>query len=184
MKFAHQMTFSLACGPVLSSAFPIPALMLEAAARESRHMFRVTNDARFWDRAARKYAAGPIADIAGYERTLERTRHYLKGNEAAFEFGCGTGTTALRLAPSVGRIVATDLSSEMIAIARDKAKAEGCSNATFEVTRPEAAPWPDETFDVAFGFNVLHWWRSAKQRRGASIGCCGPAGSSFPRRRA
>jgi ubiquinone/menaquinone biosynthesis C-methylase UbiE len=44
----------------------------------------------------------------------------------------------------------------MIAIAREKAKAEGCTNATFEVARPEAAPWPDGTFDVAFGFNVLH----------------------------
>jgi ubiquinone/menaquinone biosynthesis C-methylase UbiE len=119
-------------------------------------MFRVANDAQFWDRGARKYAADPIADIAGYERTLERTRHYLKGDEAAFEFGCGTGTTALRLAPSVGRIVATDLSGEMIAIAREKAKAEGCSNATFEVARPEAAPWANESFDVAFGFNVLH----------------------------
>ena len=119
-------------------------------------MFRAANDAQFWDRAARKYAASAVADIAGYERTLERTQHYLKGNETAFEFGCGTGTTALRLAPSVGRIVATDLSSEMIAIAREKANAEGCRNATFEVARPEAAAWPDGTFDVAFGFNVLH----------------------------
>ena len=119
-------------------------------------MFRTADDAHFWDRAARKYATDPIADIAGYERTLERTRHYLKGDEAAFEFGCGTGTTALRLAPFVGRIVATDISGEMIAIAREKAKAEGCGNATFEVARPEAAPWPDGSFDVALGFNVLH----------------------------
>ncbi|KRR07644.1 ubiquinone biosynthesis protein UbiE [Bradyrhizobium jicamae] len=119
-------------------------------------MFRLVSDAQFWDRAARKYASDPIADMAGYERTLERTRHYLKGVEAAFEFGCGTGTTALKLAPSVGRIVATDVSGEMIAIAREKAKAEGCSNATFEVARPERAPWPDGSFDVAFGFNVLH----------------------------
>lgn len=119
-------------------------------------MFRIADDARFWDRVARKYAAHEIADVAGYERTLERTRHYLKGDAAAFEFGCGTGTTALRLAPSVGRIVATDISSEMIAIAREKASAEGCSNATFEVARPEAAPWPDGSFDVALAFNLLH----------------------------
>ena len=119
-------------------------------------MFRAVSDTQFWDRAARKYATSPISDIAGYERTLERTRHYLKGDETAFEFGCGTGTTALRLAPFVARIMATDVSGEMIAIAREKAKAEGQGNATFEVARPEAAPWPDGTFDVAFGFNVLH----------------------------
>jgi ubiquinone/menaquinone biosynthesis C-methylase UbiE len=118
-------------------------------------MSRTADDAQFWDRAARKYATDPIADIAGYERTLERTRHYLKGDETAFEFGCGTGTTALKLAPFVQRIVATDISAEMIAIAREKAKAEGCRNATFEVARPEAA-WPDGSFDVALGFNVLH----------------------------
>lgn len=119
-------------------------------------MFGVVDDTRFWDRIARKYATHKIADVAGYERTLERTRHYLGGHEQAFEFGCGTGTTALKLAPSVGHITATDISSEMIAIARDKARAEGCGNATFEVARPEAAPWPDGSFDVAFGFNVLH----------------------------
>jgi ubiquinone/menaquinone biosynthesis C-methylase UbiE len=129
--------------------------MLEATGQGAT-MFRAVNDAKFWDRIARKYAADPIADMAGYERTLEQTRHYLKGDETAFEFGCGTGTTALKLAPFVARIVATDISGEMIAIAREKAQAEGCANAAFEVTRPEAVPWPDGSFDVAFGFNVLH----------------------------
>ncbi|MGH6736430.1 MAG: class I SAM-dependent methyltransferase [Methyloceanibacter sp.] len=119
-------------------------------------MFRIANDARFWDRAARKYEASPIADLAGYERSLERTRDYLKSGDTVVEFGCGTGTTALKLAPSVGRIVATDISSEMIAIAREKAEAEGRTNVTFEVAALDAAPWPDGTFDVALSFNVLH----------------------------
>ena len=119
-------------------------------------MFRTADDAQFWNRAARKYSTDPITDMAGYERTLERVRHYLKGNETAFEFGCGTGTTALRLAPSVGRMVASDISGEMIAIAREKARDEGCGNVTFEVAQPEAGLWPDRSFDIAFGFNILH----------------------------
>jgi len=114
------------------------------------------NDARFWDRIARKYAADVIADPTGYERTLERTRHYLKAGDAVLEVGCGTGTTALKLAPSVARFVATDISSEMIAIAREKAAAEGCANAAFEVARADAANTPDGTFDVVLSFNVLH----------------------------
>ena len=117
-------------------------------------MFSATNNTRFWDRTARKYAADPISDMAGYERTLARTRHYLKPDHVVFEFGCGTGTTALALAPAVGRIVATDLSGEMIAIAREKV-AQGAPNVAFEVATPDAASWP-ETFDVALGFNVLH----------------------------
>jgi ubiquinone/menaquinone biosynthesis C-methylase UbiE len=119
-------------------------------------MLNIANDARFWDRIARKYSTDPIADLDGYERTLERTRHYLGRDDVAFEFGCGTGTTALKLAPSVERIVATDISGEMIAIAREKASAEGCTNVAFEVATPDAAPWPDASFDAALGFNVLH----------------------------
>lgn len=119
-------------------------------------MVRHANDARFWDRTARKYAAGAITDMAGYERTLARTRHYLRGDDTALEFGCGTGTTALRLAPFLGRILATDISGGMIAIARERAAAEGRANATFEVATPDAAPWPDASFDVALGFNLLH----------------------------
>ncbi|MGO4739134.1 class I SAM-dependent methyltransferase [Bosea sp. 2KB_26] len=119
-------------------------------------MTQIAKDTRFWDRAARKYAAGPIADMAGYERTLERTQHYLKGSDTVLEFGCGTGTTALRLAPHVGRIVATDISGEMIGIARGKAQAADCGNVAFEVATPGAISEPDATFDVALGFNVLH----------------------------
>ena len=119
-------------------------------------MFSIADDAGFWDRIARKYAADPIADMAGYERTLARTRHYLERDHVVFEFGCGTGTTALKLAPHVGRIVATDISGEMIAIARGKAEAEGGGNAEFEVATPDTASWPDGAFDVALGFNILH----------------------------
>jgi ubiquinone/menaquinone biosynthesis C-methylase UbiE len=113
-------------------------------------------DQRFWDRAARKYASDPIADMAGYERSLDHTQRYLKASDSVFEFGCGTGTTALRLAPSVASYLATDLSSEMIAIAREKAADAACANITFEVATANATPAPAARFDVALAFNVLH----------------------------
>jgi ubiquinone/menaquinone biosynthesis C-methylase UbiE len=119
-------------------------------------MPRTIDDARFWDRTARKYAADVIADPAGYERTLERTQHYLRAADAVLEVGCGTGTTALRLAPCVASLVATDVSGEMIAIAREKAAAQGCVNAVFETARADAPDRPDGSFDVVLAFNVLH----------------------------
>jgi ubiquinone/menaquinone biosynthesis C-methylase UbiE len=111
---------------------------------------------RFWDRIARKYAADPIKDMDGYERTLDRTRHYLNDTDAVLEFGCGTGTTALRLAPHVARMVATDLSHEMIAIAREKKTSHAGSNVEFAVAAPEGAPWPDSSFDAVLAFNLWH----------------------------
>lgn len=113
-------------------------------------------DAHFWDRIARKYAADPIKDMAGYERTLERTRHFLRPGGTVLELGCGTGTTALTLAPHVSRIVATDVSSEMIAIARERAAAQNGSNADFAVATPNSVPWPEGSFDAVLAFNLLH----------------------------
>lgn len=120
------------------------------------------DDARFWDRLARKYAAHPVSDPAGYERTLERTRHYLSSTNRVLEFGCGTGTTALKLAPFVAHILASDISKEMIAIAKEKAAAENCSNATFEVATLDNNSWSNSAFDAVIGFNILHLLRDRR----------------------
>jgi ubiquinone/menaquinone biosynthesis C-methylase UbiE len=115
-----------------------------------------TEGARFWDRAARKYATDPIKDMRGYERTLDRINHLVSSTDTVLEIGCGTGTTALRLAPSVSRMIATDVSSEMIAIAREKATAQACQNGEFSVATVEQAPGPDGTYDAVIALNLLH----------------------------
>ena len=119
-------------------------------------MLRSTDDARFWDGIARKYAAGRIKDMDGYERTLACTRNMLGSSDNVLELGCGTGTTALRLAPSVSRIVASDVSSEMIAIAKEKAIAQGCQNAEFTVATAAGAAGADNTYDAVLALNLLH----------------------------
>lgn len=119
-------------------------------------MATATRDARFWDRTARKYATDPIADMPGYERSRQRTRELLSATDHVLEIGCGTGTTALSLAPSVARIVATDVSSEMIAIAREKAADARCANIDFHVAPAEATPAHPGGFDAVLAFNVLH----------------------------
>ena len=119
-------------------------------------MLRSINDARFWDGIARKYSADRIKDMDGYERTVERTRDMLSSSDTVLELGCGTGTTALRLAPSVSSIVANDVSSEMIAIAREKAIAQGCQNAEFAVAAAAAAAGEENAYDAVLAFNLLH----------------------------
>ncbi len=119
-------------------------------------MRRDTDDEHFWDRAARKYARDPIKDMSGYTRTLESTRQRLRDTDTVLELGCGTGTTALSLAPTVARLVGTDVSGEMIAIAREKAGAQGCGNVEFVVSPADRALRPDASFDAVLAFNLLH----------------------------
>ncbi len=119
-------------------------------------MLRTIDDARFWDGIARKYATTRIKDMPGYERTIERTHHFLRSSDTVLEIGCGTGTTALKLAPFVARIVGSDVSNEMVAIAQEKAIAHGCQNAEFTVAAAESGPGLDGSYDAVLAFNLLH----------------------------
>ncbi len=119
-------------------------------------MLRTLDDARFWNRIARKYASDTIKDMPGYERTVERTRHVLKSTDTLLEVGCGTGTTALKLAPCVSQITASDVSSEMIAIAREKALSQSRHNAEFTVGNAERIEGAEGAYDVVLAFNLLH----------------------------
>ncbi|GJM13486.1 MAG: SAM-dependent methyltransferase [Pseudohongiella sp.] len=110
----------------------------------------------FWDKKAEKYAKSPIADEETYNRKLETTRRYLNADSTVFEFGCGTGTTALKHAPFAKHIVATDISPKMIEIASGKAKAEGITNVEFLVSTLEDFDAPDGSFDVVMAHNILH----------------------------
>lgn len=117
------------------------------------------SDARFWDRISRRYAKDTIADPGGYERTLDRTRALLTSADHVLELGCGTGTTALRLAGDVRSYLATDLSAGMIAIAREKLSANVVPSLAFQVAALEVSIFEAERYDVVLGFNYLHMIR-------------------------
>lgn len=113
------------------------------------------SDAHFWDRTSSRYARSAISDQAGYERTLERTRALLKSQDRVLELGCGTGTTALRLADHVQSYLATDISTGMIAIAEQKQATAPIPGLSFRVATVEALA-PGEGFDAILGFSYLH----------------------------
>ncbi|MBX9615168.1 MAG: methyltransferase domain-containing protein [Caulobacteraceae bacterium] len=117
------------------------------------------SDARFWDRIARKYARDAIADPGGYERTLERTRALLSPDDEVLELGCGTGSTALRLAGDVQGYLATDLSAAMIAIAGEKLSAGAVPTLAFRIATAESSLLEAGSFSAVLGFNYLHMVR-------------------------
>lgn len=132
--------------------------------------------ARFWNRIARKYAADPIADLPGYETTLRRVQGLLTGEMSVLEVGCGTGSTALRLAPFTRRLLATDVSDEMIAIAREKLAAEPMQQLAFAVTDADALAVGSGEYDVVLAFNLLHLVSDLDGALGSAVQALRPGG--------
>ena len=110
---------------------------------------------KFWNRMAKRYIAGPIADPAIYDEKLARTRACFTPDTTLFEFGCGSGMTARKHARHVKTVTAIDYSLAMIAHARDAAKTEGITNISFETGSLER--WPgSQRFDIVMRMSILH----------------------------
>lgn len=112
--------------------------------------------AAFWNGIADKYAQSPIKDMDAYTYTLERTRSYLSARDHVLELGSGTGSTALLLAPSVEKYVCSDISDRMMAIAKEKADAEGIRNLDIITADALDQGFKSGSYDAVLGFNLLH----------------------------
>ena len=110
--------------------------------------------AAFWNRVARRYAAMPMRKPETWEETLARTARHLHPGAQVLELGCGTGSTALRLAPHVAHYTATDDAAEMIAIATERAADLPTLHPL--QARPGDGSLPRGPFDAVMAFNLLH----------------------------
>ena len=109
----------------------------------------------FWDRVASDYSKQPISDVENYARKLAATQALMRPDMKVLELGCGTGSTALEHAPHVASIEATDISSAMIAIGREKAEQAGIENVSFRQCGVEDLEG-DEQYDMVLALNLLH----------------------------
>lgn len=116
----------------------------------------MTTTSAFWDKIADRCASRPVGDVDSYEHTLDRTRNYLSSQDCVLELGCGTGTTALKLAPFTGPYVATDFAARMVSIGQGKLDraTDAPKNLSFE--QSDIATAPQGPFDVVLAFNLLH----------------------------
>ena len=111
-------------------------------------------EAKFWDKIAPGYAKKPISDVASYEKMMDRVRSYLKATDRVLELGCGTGSTAILLAPLADSYIAGDISGGMLEIGEEKRVAAGVDNLSFRQGATDA--FAGERFDVVMGFNLFH----------------------------
>jgi len=128
--------------------------------RLARHLVLVPTEKSmtaqaFWDRIAPKYARKPVDDPGAYEARLAFVASLLRPKDRVLEIGCGTGTTALRLARGVDHYTATDGSRAMVRIADSKLGAKAPTNVTF-LQADAAEGVRGAPFDAICAFSLLH----------------------------
>ena len=74
------------------------------------------------------------------------------GTEVALDSGCGTGSLAFALAPSVAEVVAVDLREDYLAAGRESAP----GNVSFVAGDATALPFKYAQFDIAGCHRILH----------------------------
>jgi ubiquinone/menaquinone biosynthesis C-methylase UbiE len=83
-----------------------------------------------------------------FQRYKDRSLELLDGSNdlSALDVGCGLGDDVVRLKRRFGRAIGIDSSSEFIAEAIRRHRAEGCE---FHCADATALPFKDEEFDAA-----------------------------------
>jgi SAM-dependent methyltransferase len=94
---------------------------------------------------------------AGRARADRRARLFvarggIRPGARVLELGCGTGEFTRRIVPAGARVVALDLSGDLLV----KAHAKVGDRAAFVRGNAQVLPFPDGVFDVVYGCSVLH----------------------------
>ncbi|MEE2778353.1 MAG: methyltransferase domain-containing protein [Acidobacteriota bacterium] len=109
------------------------------------------------------YTHGHQRSVVGQHarRTAETCAQFLlprlQASMRVLDVGCGPGTITAGLANRVpdGKVIGVDVSSEVLAGARDHCAAAALSNVTFEEASVYGLRFDEATFDVAYAHQVL-----------------------------
>ncbi len=111
-----------------------------------------TNPRDAYDRWAAQYDTD-ANDTRDLNAEVLRKQTFIENDDAVLELGCGTGLNTEWLAAQARHVVATDVSDEMLAWARERIDPEVVTLRTLDVTEP----WPFEArrFDAVVATLVL-----------------------------
>lgn len=111
---------------------------------------------RFWRVQARRYDRAIELLNRRFHAMTEHVAAAVGDSDEVLEIGAGTGIVTLQVAPVVGRVVATDRSSEMLEILRGRLAEANATNVDVEVADALALTYADESFDAVIMANLLH----------------------------
>jgi ubiquinone/menaquinone biosynthesis C-methylase UbiE len=112
----------------------------------------------FWDKIASRYDKMTLNKYRqAYQDTIQLSKKYIDNNAVVLDFACGTGITAIDIAPFVNKIYCLDISDKMLDLARKKAELNRVDNIEFLNCDLFAGFLNKQKFDTILAFNVLHF---------------------------
>lgn len=118
---------------------------------------KTDKEAAFWNKFAKYYDDFMRRTYQNqYKDMLKMMADKLDNNKTVLEIGTGTGNIAISIASNAKEIMACDISTQMIKIAEEKARARKIDNIVFSVQDAYSFDFPDNSFDVVVLCNVLH----------------------------
>ena len=110
----------------------------------------------YWDKRAQKYNDKIEEHDAVYMQTVESTKSLLSASDVVLDLGCASGEFSLDIAPCVQRVHGIDTSTNMIAMATEKATARSAGNATFASTDLFDRSLDAHGYTRVLAFSFLH----------------------------
>ena len=117
-----------------------------------------THPEKFWNLIASKYAASPIADRSAYETKIQKIKSYLNKENNVLDIGCATGTQCGDIADEINQITGIDISSKLLAIAKQRMAERKLNNVEFIQATVFDERFQPGSFDVVMAFYVLHFF--------------------------
>jgi len=124
---------------------------------------------------ANEYTTSAVhAQGASLARLIELTQP--QSHWHVLDVSTGAGHTALAFAPHVARVIASDLTPQMLDAARQLAQARGIANIEFRDADAHALPFDDAMFDLVTNRIALHHYTDARKAIAEMARVCKPRG--------
>lgn len=110
----------------------------------------------FWDMVAPVYDLLESANGRVYRKMLGYSASLVKEGDRVLECAAGTAEISIAVSEKASHILCTDMSENMLDVAKEKCRKKGISNIEFAERNIFDLPEEDETYDVVIAANVLH----------------------------
>ncbi|MDR0301712.1 MAG: methyltransferase domain-containing protein [Treponema sp.] len=110
----------------------------------------------FWDFCAPFYDIVERRNAIAYNDMIKTVRDVIPAGASVLEIAAGTGSVTLGIADKVKNVFCTDVSEQMLSVARKKAAKRGVKNVVFGNENIFGINKPDGAFDAVIAGQVLH----------------------------